>query len=192
MDHLGKKIILTGPKNSGKTTVCSNVVGRIKKYPIEVKGIISPGTYQFNHKTGISSLDISTLKKRQIACHVPGWDTDNPEREWKFIPQALEWANNILGNSVPTDLLIIDEIGFLELEKNTGWTNAIKALESGKYHLALVVVRPTLCHKISSLFPNSGIYEIDKSSLLDEVAGNIINAFLNIPGIYTPQSQMQH
>jgi nucleoside-triphosphatase THEP1 len=59
-------------------------------------------------------------------------------------PDAVAWGNQILRETVPCDLLVIDELGPLEFNREEGWIKAFDVLESGDYRSALVVIRPTL------------------------------------------------
>jgi nucleoside-triphosphatase THEP1 len=61
-----------------------------------------------------------------------------------FDPRVLSWARQRLSPATPGDLVVIDEIGPLELERGEGWANALDVLKEGDFGLALVVVRPEL------------------------------------------------
>ena len=50
----------------------------------------------------------------------------------------------------PCDLLVIDEIGPLELEMGQGLTNALDALRQADYRLALVSIRPALAGVVAA------------------------------------------
>ena len=63
---------------------------------------------------------------------------------WTFDEQVLEWGNQVIKNSIPTDLLVVDEIGPLEMKWGRGWTNALEALDSRLYRQAILVMRPSL------------------------------------------------
>ena len=97
-----------------------------------------------------------------LAVYSPGWDTEKPERKWKFNRVAINWGNNILRKSVPTDLLIIDEIGYLELEKGEGWNECFNVLESTQYQLALVVIRPELLTLASKRYERISVFTLQK------------------------------
>jgi nucleoside-triphosphatase THEP1 len=143
-DYQHRITIISGNKNAGKTKLCLNLKEQIESAGHTVKGIISPGLYQGRDKIGILSIDIASGRQRQIAQYSPGWDPQQPEREWLFDPQAIKWANSKIKLSVPTEYLIIDEIGYLELEKNSGWTAALHNLDKGFFQQAIVVIRPDL------------------------------------------------
>jgi nucleoside-triphosphatase THEP1 len=55
---------------------------------------------------------------------------------------VLEWGNLRLTQSVKTDLLMIDELGPLEFERQMGWTASFDLLKSGQFGIAMVVIRP--------------------------------------------------
>ncbi len=45
-----------------------------------------------------------------------------------FDPAVLAWGNQVLRDSIPTDLLIVDEIGPLEFNQAIGWVSAFDVL----------------------------------------------------------------
>lgn len=54
----------------------------------------------------------------------------------------------MLSQAKPCDLLVIDEVGPLELERGKGWVSAFDVLRAGAYALALLVVRPELIAQV--------------------------------------------
>ena len=79
---------------------------------------------------------------------------------WNIHAQALEWGNQALGKAMPTEVLFIDELGPLEFQMGAGWMNGLKALDSGQYKLALLVVRPGLLHEARRRWPEAGLLQI--------------------------------
>lgn len=63
---------------------------------------------------------------------------------YRFDADVLAWGSAVLSTALPCDLLIVDELGPLELEFNQGWVNALRVLRAGGFRLAVVVVRPEL------------------------------------------------
>jgi nucleoside-triphosphatase THEP1 len=59
-----------------------------------------------------------------------------------------------LTRTTPCDLLVVDEIGPLELERRGGWENAFDVLRGRDFALALVVVRPELVIKAQLRLPD--------------------------------------
>ena len=144
MDAKAKIFIISGEAGSGKTRLITKLVSGIKQNGIKITGIISPARFEHGKKTGIFAEDIYSQERMLLAYYQPGWDPENPKREWKMDPEVLKWGESILLNSTPTRVLIIDELGYLEFEKDTGWTKAFDILEEGLYEVAIIAVRESL------------------------------------------------
>lgn len=70
-----------------------------------------------------------------------------------FDPEALAWGEDVILNAVPCDLLVIDELGPLELTEGRGWVAALDILRRREYGLALIVVRLALVARLRSAIP---------------------------------------
>jgi nucleoside-triphosphatase THEP1 len=93
-------------------------------------------------------------------------------------PEALEWGNNVIRNSVPTNILIIDELGYLEFEKNMGWISAFKVLEESDYASAVVVVRAGLLEKALEKFENAIVITVENPKQKIELTKFLISQIL--------------
>jgi len=173
MAKKGKLIIITGDRNAGKTNTCVNLINVFEKTDLQISGIISLGDFRNDCKVCIWAKDLKTSKKKQLAVYLPGWDRENPERVWKFNTKTLKWGNRILANSVPTDILIIDELGYLEFEKNQGWIEGIRAVDGKKYLIAFLVVRKNLLQRALEKWGEAEIFNIndlgDNRNLLNRI-----------------------
>ena len=159
-----KIFIITGEIKTGKTLLISNVVTALRKSNVKVTGVYSPAKFEGEVKTGIYLMDISSQEKKLLANYQPGWDPENPKREWKMDPEVLQWGHEVIRESVPTSILIIDELGFLEFEKNQGWTTAFDILENGDYKLAIVVVRIGLLKQAMAKWESAKVIYMDNPS----------------------------
>lgn len=156
--------ILSGEENIGKSTLCKQIIEYGKSRNIAVSGIRSELEIVNNQKIAINSFNVKTDEMMNLAVYFPGWDKEKPERKWKFNREAINWGNDVLRRSVPTDLLIIDEIGYLELEKGEGWNECFNVLESNQYQLALVVIRPELLTLASKRHEKISVYSLQKNN----------------------------
>jgi nucleoside-triphosphatase THEP1 len=153
--------LITGESGSGKTTLVKDLISELNKLEEKFTGIYSPARFQKGRKTGIYAVDLSTGIQKLLALHQPGWDAENSKREWKMDPEVLEWGNSVIRNSVPTNVLIIDELGYLEFEKNMGWSSAFKILDESNYANAIVVVRAGLLEKALEKFKNAFVITVE-------------------------------
>ncbi len=144
-------VLLVGPSGIGKTTTCLRVVELATAYGLRVSGVLSLPVYKDQIKAAISLRDISTGKERILARIVESGE--NPDIGiWKFDGASLAWGQEVLATLPESDLLLIDEIGPLEIEKDQGLTKALEVLTGKKYYLALVTLRPSLVEKFVDQF----------------------------------------
>jgi len=144
-------VVLSGESGSGKTTICTRVVTLARARGLKVAGVLTPPRLAGGRKVGLDVEDIRTGQRRPLAescaepCRSTVGATDGPATEsWHFHMDGLAWGTKVLRHATPCDLLVIDELGPLELMRGQGWTVGLDLLRAGHYRLALVVVRPAL------------------------------------------------
>lgn len=113
----------------------------------DVAGILSPAVFVDGVKAAIDALDLRRGEQHTLArLAPPGQTTSIRTDTWLFDEDTLEWGNRVFQLATPCDLLVVDELGPLELERHQGWTAALEAVRSRAYHLCLLVLRPELVH----------------------------------------------
>ncbi len=179
--------LITGPRGAGKTSLCLNAAKRARANGWSVAGLLSPARFEHNYKVGIDVLDLASGQRRLLAQR-RSKTTDNapptslalrklrtelanapnftrlrqPETSnWRFTPDALAWGAEILQRATPCDLLIVDELGALEFERNEGWLVALNIIAHRNYRHALVVVRPKLLKTAQSHWPWAKVWQVD-------------------------------
>jgi nucleoside-triphosphatase THEP1 len=111
--------ILTGPVDSGKTTFLKRVIEELKRQKIKLDGFLSEGLKD-QEKIGYDLLDLGGGKS------VP-FIRKSGRQDWQrigpyfFIPEGLSWAKKIILRSREADVLVVDEIGPLELSGRGLW-----------------------------------------------------------------------
>jgi nucleoside-triphosphatase THEP1 len=135
--------ILTGPFGSGKTTVCRQLADLARQRGLDCAGIICPTRFEGANKVGIDLLNLRTGECRPLA-KADSQPSELRTTHYRFDAEAMAWGAAILDTACPCDVLIVDEIGPLELERGQGWVNALTVLREGQFDLAVVVVRPGL------------------------------------------------
>jgi nucleoside-triphosphatase len=154
--------IISGEIGAGKTVLCASLIKAFEDLGWQISGLRSPAIMEAGNKTGIAVENLSTKEIRQLAVH--DYKPDGLEDEpihWTFDPQVLMWGNQVFTQAVPTDLLVVDEIGPLEMKREQGWVNALRALDSRQYRQAILVMRPKLLAMSQSRWPWASTIEIE-------------------------------
>jgi nucleoside-triphosphatase THEP1 len=160
----GNLLILSGPRGAGKTKLIQEALECINQGSVDIAGILSLPVEEGGVKIAIDGKNLRSGETRRLAVRNPGLSGDLATRQWLFDPQAMQWADSILENSTPCDLLVVDELGVLEFERGQGWLSGLKALDDGRYTAAIAVIRPELLAQARARWPNSEILEVTEES----------------------------
>ena len=162
MPPLGPLVVLTGPSGAGKSTLCRRVVAVLHERGANVRGLLTElRRGEDGRPAGIDIGNAATDARRPLA----EWDTPTGGPvvgRWHFHTEAfhegLEWCAGLGAGT----LLVIDELGPLELVEGAGWAPLLPVVRdhSGP---ALVVVRPALVAAFTARMPGRSlvIVEID-------------------------------
>lgn len=162
--------LVSGPRGAGKTTFCRLLVGRARAAGREVAGLLSPAVVEAGVKTGILVEDVRSGETRHLASAVRQPPFDLQWGRWFFDRAVLDWGNRLLTACLPCDLLIVDELGPLELVRGEGWRAALEVLARPGFRLGLVVVRPELEDHFRARLPVSETIRLGHDGDLEEQA----------------------
>ena len=158
-------ILLTGELQSGKTNLCLDIYKLAQEARIRVGGVISPAVFEGNRKIAIDVIDLKSGIRKRLAVLKTPHQTDLETQRWSFYAEVVDWGNNMLKKAVPCDLLMIDELGPLELERGEGWMDGLAVIENADYSTALIVIRPSLVEEAARLWQVSRIIDLDRVTL---------------------------
>ncbi len=135
-------VLLTGESGIGKTTYCTRIITFARKQNLDVAGLLTLP----RSSGGLNALDVEDIRtgERRLLAEGVGAAKGPSTEKWRFHPESLDWGNEVLRRAVPCDLLLIDELGPLELLRKEGWTAAAEVFKTGMFRMAVFVVRPTL------------------------------------------------
>lgn len=131
-------VILTGSVHSGKTTLLKQAAAGLNKRGFVVDGFLCISVWEHDQVLGYDLLPIKTGKKIPFI-RLTG------EKDWErigpffFVPQTLEKANYIIRQGIEADLLIVDEVGPLELQGKGLWPALQHILPHKQINILLVV-----------------------------------------------------
>jgi len=137
--------LLTGPVGVGKTTVAERVAGEARRRGLVCGGLLAPALKDnCGHKVGVWGVDLLTAERRILAC--TGRDLGGPAvGPYSFDAAALSWALGVLEKALGAcDLLFVDEMGKLEIERGIGLAPFLPRLSTGEAGRSLVLVRDSL------------------------------------------------
>jgi len=131
--------ILTGPVHSGKTTLLKNVVQELKRKKYRIDGFLSEPIRKSEETVGYDLFDLREEKSTPFIRRTG-------ERKWQkigsyfFIPRGLAEAEKIILREKDVDILVVDEVGPLELSGKGFWP-ALKQVIFSPLNIYLLVTR---------------------------------------------------
>jgi nucleoside-triphosphatase THEP1 len=146
--------ILTGGVGSGKTTYLRSAIPLIRKRGVAVDGYLSERVMDGVTAAGYDLVDLQNGRRCRLlrrsagggADHVGPFETD---------AEGFAAAEGIIARSRTSDLLVVDEMGRLELEGKGVWPAAGPVLrEAGRR--VLVVIREALLEDFQARFRTEG------------------------------------
>jgi len=157
---MAKIIILSAEKGSGKTTALIRLLEKLKTLNLHTRGVLSPPVEVNGNKAAIDLMDANTGLRKRLA--VPATE-ENPEPSglhWRFDSGTLDWGNRLLADAVPCDILFVDELGPLEFYRGEGLMKGFFALDSRRFLVALVTIRPALLEKALARWPDAAVNKV--------------------------------
>ena len=152
---MARIIVLTGERGIGKSTVCRETVALAQDTGYACGGLVTLAHDDVREVLDVNSGDVRRLTQEGDTAQTV------EQGRFRFDPAVLAWGNRALIRATPGDLLVVDEIGPLELERGTGWMNAFDVLRGRDFRLALVVIRPELVAQAQRRLPDCATVIID-------------------------------
>jgi hypothetical protein len=136
--------LVTGERGAGKTTWLAKLADAARQAGYQVKGLLSPGTFENGVKVAINLVDLATQETRVMSTPVEPHlaarragirRLDNGDLVlgcWLMYEEVLQWGNDRLYEHLHASpgekpsLLIIDELGPLEFNHGLGFNYAIQ------------------------------------------------------------------
>jgi nucleoside-triphosphatase THEP1 len=170
--------ILSGKINEGKTTLVKEIISELQSGGIRVRGIFSPGNKNDSDRNSYFAEDISSHTRKLLCSEVKLPEAFRQGRYY-FSEAGILFGNKILIDSLdqPVDIIVIDELGPLEIN-DKGWTPAINKLLKSSKVPHLWVVRENLVNAMTRKW-NVGkvfVFHINEEKVPEIV--NTISKFL--------------
>ncbi|MFX0138066.1 MAG: nucleoside-triphosphatase, partial [Candidatus Hodarchaeota archaeon] len=114
---MNRKILITGPPRCGKSTLISKLIKYYtNKKNYKIYGFLTPEVKEHGNRIGFDIVDIYSGEKSQLA-RVGPFKTKYMVGKYNvFIEQFEKYIEDALNlEGIPVDLIVIDEIGKMEL-----------------------------------------------------------------------------
>ena len=178
--------LVTGDIGAGKTTAVGRVVALARARGYVCAGLWAPALVVDGRKTGIEAVDLSSGERRLLA-RMSLVATGEQLGRYSFCPDAIAWANEVLAAAVAArpDLLVVDEIGPLELERGGGLAPVLELLATGSARRALVIVRTWLLDALRARLPGipAATFAVDVRTR-ESVPGRVVDWLFEITDRY--------
>lgn len=149
-------VLLTGERQVGKTTVCKRVAKLARGLGYGPAGVLAPALLgEDGFPVAYHALMVSDGQQRFLA-RADG-DLGGPSTSrYSFAAAAFSWVIRRLRAAISQgcDLLVVDEIGPLELKQGKGLAPLLSDLSAERLPRLLLVVRPELTGQLRKRLPD--------------------------------------
>ncbi len=167
--------ILTGPVHCGKTTLLKKAVYELKEQKIKIDGFLSEAIWKKQETVGYDLFDLKHERSIPFIRRIG-------EKEWQrigsyfFIPQSLAEAEKIILRDKDADIVVVDEVGPLELSGKGLWP-ALKQVIFQPLKKYLLVVRIDILEDFLEMLGNSKvrIFDIKNKGIFPKIIKAIKN-----------------
>lgn len=175
--------LLAGQVGAGKTTAAERVAGLALRRGWTCGGLLAPAMHNAcGQKVGIWGVDVAGGERRLLAR--TDRDLGGPAvGPYSFDGAALDWAVGVVESALGRcDLLIVDEIGKLELWQGIGLAPILPRLAAGEAPCALVIVRDSLLTELQTVLAaiEPLVFRLDEGNR-EELPCRIVDCLLGCP-----------
>ena len=136
--EIGTTVILTGAKNAGKTTTLISWIDVWRAQGFALSGVYTKAVFLNGRHAGYDLIELPSEKSHPLIRKIPyaqSWEMG----EFFFDADGFEALNASLRRIPAADLLILDEIGPLEIKRRSGLIPALAAFLDSRIPLLLVI-----------------------------------------------------
>jgi len=145
-------IIITGKKDSGKTSTLKRIIREQKSLGKTVGGIISEARGKGSDRVSYYAVDILTGEKMLLAT-TEKIETNITFGRFFFSEKGIKFARNTLKKTEGSDIVVIDELGPLECMEEGFLDEALDLVKQYDGELILVIREECLNTIIEKLRP---------------------------------------
>ncbi len=136
---MSKCIVITGKPGAGKSTLARYIAEELKRRGLSVCGIACPDVRVGGKRIGFRVVDVSAGEWAWLA-KVEGCDGPRVGK-YRICREAEEFSVKALEKAMGCDIVLIDEVGPMELKLPKLREQMLKIMKGGKPFIAVVHLR---------------------------------------------------
>jgi nucleoside-triphosphatase THEP1 len=144
-------LILTGPVGSGKTSFLRRLLTYLGSEGVAVAGFFGQRIFLDDELVGYDLINAANMRRHPFLRKGESTGGDDAIGPFRVDPDGQAAAHGILNASAPEALLIVDELGPLELEGKGHWPALAPLLDDPGRHF-LVVIRDAHLEEFGRIF----------------------------------------
>lgn len=168
-----KVFIVSGERESGKTTFTVKLLNRLREEGIIAGGILAERLMDGTDTTGYDLVDAENGRKEPF---LRAGNAGNPKiGKFTVLSPGLAFGNSVLHSMIhgKNRVAVIDEVGTLEL-RNEGWANSLSELIERTNNHILLVVRNEFVDRVIEKWELTGAIRIGISETTFSEAADLI------------------
>ena len=152
----GHRIVITGPVQSGKSSLAWNFIKKLQQRSIPMAGFIAQGLWKNNQRCGFNLFDLKTEMITPLAKrNSPETPQQTPGKvPYTFFKEGINAGYRALMPEVCKEakIIMVDEMGRMEIQEQ-GWAPCIDPLMELKHATHIWIIREILVSPICQLWP---------------------------------------
>jgi len=168
-------VLVTGPRGCGKSEAMAAAVARWQEQGGVAAGFLQPGIWEGARKVGFRVLDVATGEQCELARRVEVREGQHGTT-FRFSDAGLALARRALGAAAPGALLVVDELGPVELRGKGHMSAVRRALATPGLAAAALVVRRQLAPSLLDALAAEDAVVVNLDECGDDAAEAILGA----------------